>query len=123
MNSRILLVFAVAASAAAITAARAQTPFGSQAAITPRYNATATTSTYGNEGDSTRFEPAPMPNADIYAPLPRVDDPKAAQLSPKLFQPPRQFRGDGYSSGSTAQGSQERSLKPAPGVSMKVPLD
>jgi hypothetical protein len=64
-----------------------------------------------------------MPDADIYAPVPRADYPKAAQVTPNLFRPKTQFRGDGYSPGSTAQENQERQLKPAPGISLKVPLD
>lgn len=66
------------------------------------------------------FQAAPMPDADMSAPLPPT--PKTAELSPALFQPRKQFRGDGYAPGSTAQGWQEQRLKPAPGVSLKVPL-
>jgi len=67
------------------------------------------------------YQNAPMPNADLNAPLPPT--PKTAQVSPSLFQPRKQFRGDGYSYGSTAQSWQEQRLKPAPGVTLKVPLD
>jgi hypothetical protein len=64
-----------------------------------------------------------MPDADIYPPVVRRDNPKAAELAPHLFRPKTQFRGDGYSPGSTAQERQEHQLKPAPGISLKVPLD
>jgi hypothetical protein len=67
------------------------------------------------------YQNAPMPDADVNAPLPPT--PKTAQVSPSLFQPRKQFRGDGYSYGSTAQSWQEQRLKPAPGVTLKVPLD
>ncbi|MBV9783685.1 MAG: hypothetical protein JO264_07675, partial [Acidisphaera sp.] len=45
-----------------------------------------------------------------------------AQLEPKLYQPSRQFRGDAFTYGSTAQSVEEKSLTPAPGMALKVPL-
>jgi len=68
------------------------------------------------------FLPAPMPDVDLAAPRPPLGDPHATEVAPKLYQPSQQFQGDGYSYGSTVQSLQERSLKPAPGVSFKVPL-
>ncbi len=100
--------------------AAAQTRPVQQVASAPAYNTEATAR--GGINPSLD-EPAPMPDADIFAPVPRVDDPKAAHVTPSLFRPKTQFRGDGYSPGSTAQESQERILKPAPGISLKVPLD
>lgn len=66
------------------------------------------------------FEPAPMPNPDLYAPIQRAnEDPK---ISPTLFEPMRQFRGDGYSFGSTSQGYEQRHMLPAAGANLSVPL-
>jgi len=104
----------------AMSAAAAQTRSAQQVASAPSYN--AETIGRGRINESLD-EPAPMPDADIFAPIPRVDDPKAAHVTPNLFRPKTQFRGDGYSPGSTVQESQERTLKPAPGISLKVPLD
>ncbi len=70
-----------------------------------------------------KFEPAPMPDADLYPPVPHTDETKSASVTPSLFRPKDQYRGDGFSPGSTVQGNQERLLKPAPGLSMKVPLN
>jgi hypothetical protein len=89
----------------------------------PTYSAETTSIQRQNGTEPPLVGPAPMPNADIFAPIPRVEDPKATQVTPHLFSPQQQFRGDGYSPGSTVQASQERQLKPAPGISMKVPLD
>lgn len=67
-----------------------------------------------------KYEPAPMPNEDLYAPLQPADpDPR---ISPTVFRPSRQFRGDGYSAGSSSQGYQERHMLPAAGVNLSVPL-
>lgn len=69
------------------------------------------------------FLPAPVPDVDLAPPPPPLAaDPHATEVTPKLYQPSQQFQGDGYSYGSTVQSLQERSLKPAPGVSFKVPL-
>ena len=89
----------------------------------PAFGQTATNPDFQAETTGHAFEPAPMPNADIYAPLPQTGDPHAAQFSPRLFQPNTQFRGDGFSPGSTAQGAEMGRVFPAPGVSVKVPLD
>jgi hypothetical protein len=66
------------------------------------------------------YEPAPMPNHDLFAPVQRAsEDP---QLSPTLFKPGTQFRGDGFSAGSTSQSYEERNMKPGYGVNFSVPL-
>lgn len=67
------------------------------------------------------FEPAPTPNRDASAPPPprAGNDP---QLSPTLFTRRNQFRGDGYSPGSTAQEEQERKVKPGAGFNLRMPL-
>lgn len=66
------------------------------------------------------YAPAPMPNRDLSAPQASAsNDP---QFGPSLFLPREQFRGDGFSPGSTAQSEQERRLKPTPGFRLSVPV-
>ena len=67
------------------------------------------------------FEPAPTPNRDAFGPsLPRAsNDP---ELSPTLFTRRNQYRGDGYSPGSTAQEEQERKVMPGAGFNLRMPL-
>jgi hypothetical protein len=66
------------------------------------------------------FEPAPLPNRDLTPPQSTAsNDP---QFGPSLFTPNTQFRGDGFSPGSTAQGAQERNVHPTPGFSLTVPV-
>ena len=67
------------------------------------------------------FEPAPLPDRDNLGPPP----PRAStdpQLSPTLFTRRNQYRGDGYSPGSTAQEEQERRVKPGAGFNLRMPL-
>jgi hypothetical protein len=73
---------------------------------------------------SADFTTAPVPNTD--ANIPFVKNPRAsqAQLGPGLFAPPSTgYRGEGYVPGSTAEGEQQRKLKPAPGINLTVPLN
>jgi hypothetical protein len=66
------------------------------------------------------YEPAPVPDQDLYAPIaPPNNDPR---LAPSLFHTQEQFRGDGYSPGSTSQSYEERNWRPTPGVNFTVPL-
>ncbi len=68
------------------------------------------------------FTAAPMPNADLNAPL-RIDpNARQASLKPSLFAPRNAYHGDGYVPGSTVQTEQEKRLKPTPGVNLSVPL-
>jgi hypothetical protein len=67
-----------------------------------------------------QFEPAPLPNQDLFAPVQRAnEDP---QVNPALFRPSTQFRGDGVLPGSSAQSYEERHLMPAAGLNLNVPL-
>jgi hypothetical protein len=67
-----------------------------------------------------RFEPAPMPNDDMSGP--QIAQQQGARWSPTLLQPRTQFRGDGFSYGSTVQGVQERRVNPTPVMNLKMPL-
>ena len=65
---------------------------------------------------------APVPDHDAATPhLPR--DQHGIAVTPGLFSPPEQYRGDGFAPGSTAQPVQERRLWPIPGVRLSVPIN
>ena len=67
------------------------------------------------------FQPAPLPNRNVYTPQgPRASN--EPSLAPTLFTTRTQFRGDGFSPGSTAQSDQEKKLKPGAGFSLHMPL-
>lgn len=67
------------------------------------------------------FLPAPTPNRDAAGPLaPRASG--APELSPSIITRGRQYRGEGYSAGSTAQDEQERRAKPGAGFNLRMPL-
>ena len=75
----------------------------------------------GIPAPNSRFEPAPLPNRDLAGPgaARATNDPS---LAPTLFTTKTQFRGDGFSPGSTAQSDQERRTKPGAGFSLHMPL-
>lgn len=70
--------------------------------------------------DAPIFEPAPMPNHDLFAPVQRASE--GPQINPAVFKPGTQFRGDGLLPGSTSQGYEERHMLPGYGVNLSVPL-
>ncbi len=53
----------------------------------------------------------------------RSSGPAQAEWSPNLFTNARTYRGEGYVPGSSVQASQQRNVHPAPGISLKVPLE
>lgn len=66
------------------------------------------------------FEPAPTPDRDTGLAAPRAsNDPS---LGPALFTRRNQYRGDGFSPGSTAQEEQERRVRPGVGLNLRMPL-
>ena len=67
-----------------------------------------------------RYEPAPLPNRDLNGPRARASN--EPSLSPTLFTTKTQYRGDGFSPGSTAQSEQERRAKPGAGFSLHMPF-
>lgn len=71
--------------------------------------------------DGPVFEPAPTPDRDNTGPTgPRAsNDPT---LAPALFTRRNQYRGEGFSPGSTAQEEQERRVKPGAGFNLRMPL-
>ena len=67
------------------------------------------------------FEPAPLPNREVEGPSgPRATN--APTIAPSLFNRTDQYRGEGYSRGSTAQAEQERRVRPGAGFNLKVPF-
>ena len=76
--------------------------------------------TPGTVPGSPIYEPAPLPNPDAVGPP--VASGGATTLSPTLFTQREQYRGDGFSPGSTAQGEQERNVQPAAGFKLHMPL-
>ncbi|HYZ61646.1 MAG TPA: hypothetical protein VE650_04270 [Acetobacteraceae bacterium] len=67
------------------------------------------------------YEPAPTPNRDVSGPTaPRATN--EPTLTPSLFTTRNQYRGDGFSPGSTAQSEQEKRMKPGAGFSLHMPL-
>lgn len=70
---------------------------------------------------SAKDAPAPMPDADAGAPLATGnEDP---HLAPAIYSTKTEFRGDGFSYGSSPQAVQEGATKPAAGVALDVPLN
>ena len=67
------------------------------------------------------FDPAPLPNRDVDGPLaPRASG--APSVAPSLITRSDQYRGEGYSRGSTAQAEQERRLRPGAGFNLRMPF-
>jgi len=68
-----------------------------------------------------RFRPAPVPDQDAAAPSgPRAGN--DAQIGPGFFTRRNQYRGEGYSAGSSSQIQQDRRAQPGAGVNLRVPL-
>lgn len=72
-------------------------------------------------GVAPSFQPAPLPDRNVFTPqAARANN--EPSLAPTLFTTRTQFRGDGFSPGSTAQSQQEKNLKPGAGFSLHMPL-
>ena len=77
--------------------------------------------TVGRASGKPVYEAAPLPNRDLSAPR-ATSAPAEPSLAPTLFTQREQYRGDGFSPGSTAQSEQERRLHPGAGFSLHMPL-
>ena len=67
------------------------------------------------------YDLAPTPNRDIDGPQgPRASN--APELAPGIFTRGQQYRGEGYSAGSSAQVEQERRARPGAGFKLRLPL-
>ncbi len=72
-------------------------------------------------GPGPRYDLAPTPNREIDAPQgPRASN--SPELAPSLFTRGQQYRGEGYSQGSSAQAEQERRALPGAGFKLRMPL-
>jgi hypothetical protein len=72
-------------------------------------------------GAGPSYDVAPTPNRDLDAPAgPRAN--AAPQLAPGIFTRSEQYRGEGYSAGSSAQAEQERRVRPGAGFKLRLPL-
>ena len=75
----------------------------------------------GVAGPGPNYDLAPTPNRDLDAPTgPRAST--APELAPGLFTRGQQYRGEGYSAGSSAQAEQERRVRPGAGFKLRLPL-
>ncbi len=63
---------------------------------------------------------APVPNMDAHAPVPQAV--QGAQLSPNLFVYRNHDTSLGYSPGSRVQTADDNKLQPAPGFTLRVPI-
>ncbi len=72
-------------------------------------------------GAGPNYDAAPTPNRDLDVPAgPR--DKAAPELAPGFFSRGEQYRGEGFSTGSTAQAEQERRVHPGAGLRLRLPL-
>lgn len=72
-------------------------------------------------GPGLGYDLAPTPNRNLDAPAgPRARD--SPELAPGFFPRTEQYRGDGYSAGSSAQAEQERRVHPGAGFKFRLPL-
>ncbi len=67
------------------------------------------------------YTAAPMPDRDLSSPATVASN--EPSVSPTLFQPSQQFRGDGYEPNSTEQASHDRALHPAAGLNLSMPVN
>lgn len=75
----------------------------------------------GAPGTGPNYDLAPTPNRDLDVPAgPRAK--ASPQLAPGLFTRSEQYRGEGFSAGSTAQAEQERRVRPGAGLKLRLPL-
>ena len=75
----------------------------------------------GAAGAGPNYDLAPTPNRDLDVPAgPRAK--AAPQLAPGFFSRSEQYRGEGFSAGSTAQAEQERRVRPGAGLKLRLPL-
>ncbi len=67
---------------------------------------------------------APMPNMALGAPLELSENTgRGTKVTPGFYHPKDYNLGEGYLSGSTVQGEQERRAQPVPRLQFKMPLE
>lgn len=102
-------------------ASLARTPMLAQATISPSATYPAAPAQVAS-ADPNGYTPAPVPDSDEIAPVVRSAGPPQAEWAPNLFTGAKTYRGEGYVPGSSVQASQQRNIRPAPGISLNVPL-
>ena len=70
---------------------------------------------------NTMYQAAPVPDEDVAAPPGAVQT--EAQLAPKMLAPTTLYQGDGYSNGSSQQGTLEHRKAAAAGLGLSVPVN
>ena len=73
-----------------------------------------------SSNDQAAYEPAPVPDDDAYGPS--APAATGTRVSPGLYMPGNQFRGDGFSPGSSSQAYEERNFRPGPIMNFTMPL-
>lgn len=73
-------------------------------------------------GSASRFAAAPVPNLDEAAPVLRTLGPARPEVAPSLFRRTNTYRGEGFTTGSSAESEQTRRIAPTPGVNLSMPL-
>ncbi len=71
---------------------------------------------------ATGFTAAPVPNADIDAPVAIDANATQPSIKPTILRSTPVWRGDGYVPGSVANPDQSKKLTPSPGAILSVPL-
>lgn len=67
------------------------------------------------------FQPAPLPNRDVEAPLgERIN--AETRVAPSLVNRSDTYRGEGFSRGSTAAAAQDSRARPGAALNLKMPL-
>ena len=105
------------------TAAGAQTPRGLVLQAQPDASPLPPLSPArpGAPADPRAFQPAPTPNRDLYEPLgPRASN--SPELGPGVFTRKDTYRGEAMTQGSSNETSVDRRAHPAPGFSLRMPL-
>lgn len=116
----VVLATLVAAAAPGSAQSPKRRPILPDTVIVPQGTYPARTQSQVAAADPGGFTPAPMPNADDAAPVAAPSN--EPQWSPSLFRPGRTYRGEGFVPGSSVQASQNRNVRPAPGILLNVPL-
>jgi hypothetical protein len=70
-----------------------------------------------------RFTPAPVPNLDLDGTVPYRSGPASVRLLPSFFHQQDTVKGAGFTPNSSIFGEQMKKLRPAPGLTLSVPLE
>lgn len=116
----VFLATLIAVTAPASAQSPKRRPILPSTTVVPQGTYPAQTPSQMAAADPGGYTPAPMPDSDEAAPTAPASN--EAQWSPSLFRAGHTYRGEGFVPGSSVQGSQNRNVRPAPGISLNVPL-